>query len=159
SPLAGLGVNTGVQDAYNLSWKLANVLKEKQHIIILNSYGDERQQLANSIFKRADRIFGLLTHSPGIFQGMVNRFMHGVFHLLFENVNARNFLLSGFYQTAITYRTSPLSVHHSSSKKIKAGDKVPYLSVFDERTKTETDLHRWCNKPGFTFILFGKISP
>jgi hypothetical protein len=35
---------------------------------------------------------------------------------------------------------------------------LPYLKVFDEKKQEETDLHEWCSKPGFTFMVFGKLA-
>jgi hypothetical protein len=39
-----------------------------------------------------------------------------------------------------------------------AGDRLPYLKVFDEKKQEETDLQAWCSKPGFTFIVLGKLA-
>jgi len=41
---------------------------------------------------------------------------------------------------------------------VKAGDRLPYLKVFDEKKQEETDLHEWCTKPGFTLIVLGKLA-
>ncbi|QKW21671.1 FAD-dependent oxidoreductase [Kitasatospora sp. NA04385] len=42
SPASGQGMNTGVQDAVNLSWKLAAVLAGQAGEELLDSYGEER---------------------------------------------------------------------------------------------------------------------
>lgn len=42
SPASGQGMNTGVQDAVNLSWKLATVLRGEAPDSLLDSYSDER---------------------------------------------------------------------------------------------------------------------
>ncbi|MGW0497293.1 FAD-dependent monooxygenase [Streptomyces sp. NPDC003007] len=41
-PTSGLGLNTGIQDAYNLTWKLAKVLSGEAGEDLLNSYEAER---------------------------------------------------------------------------------------------------------------------
>jgi putative polyketide hydroxylase len=41
-PSGGLGAGTGIQDAFNLAWKLALVLAEKAGVSLLDSYEDER---------------------------------------------------------------------------------------------------------------------
>jgi 2-polyprenyl-6-methoxyphenol hydroxylase-like FAD-dependent oxidoreductase len=46
SPAGGLGMNTGIQDAYNLGWKLAAVLGGRAAPSLLDSYADERVPIA-----------------------------------------------------------------------------------------------------------------
>ena len=44
-PTGGFGGNTGIQDAHNLAWKLATVIKGQAHDGLLDSYGAERQPI------------------------------------------------------------------------------------------------------------------
>ena len=48
-PTGGFGMNTGVQDAQNLCWKLAAVLHGQAGDALLDSYHDERQPLGRLI--------------------------------------------------------------------------------------------------------------
>ncbi len=52
-PANGLGSNTSIQDAYNLAWKLAFVLKGRADEILLRSYNEERQPVGRRIIDRA----------------------------------------------------------------------------------------------------------
>ncbi|KDO81996.1 hypothetical protein CISIN_1g0050561mg, partial [Citrus sinensis] len=45
-PAGGFGMNTGVQDAHNLAWKIASVLKDIAPASILNTYETERKPIA-----------------------------------------------------------------------------------------------------------------
>lgn len=54
-PLNGLGSNTSIQDAYNLAWKLAYVLKGHAAPSLLDTYSVERQPVGERIVKRANR--------------------------------------------------------------------------------------------------------
>ncbi len=67
TPTGGLGYNTAVEDAVNLSWKLASVLKGQAPPALLDSYALERQPLAvrNTSYARqfADSI-GLFEAAP-----------------------------------------------------------------------------------------------
>lgn len=47
-PTGGFGLNSGVQDAHNLGWKLAYVLRGWAPESLLDSYGEERQPVAES---------------------------------------------------------------------------------------------------------------
>jgi len=51
SPAGGQGMNTGVQDAYNLGWKLAAVLQGKAPEALLDSYERERRPVAAAVLK------------------------------------------------------------------------------------------------------------
>ncbi|MBA4489810.1 FAD-dependent monooxygenase [Paracoccus sp. S1E-3] len=53
-PLNGLGSNTSIQDAYNLAWKLALVLKGQADAALLDSYSAERVPVAETIVTRAN---------------------------------------------------------------------------------------------------------
>ncbi|MFF3909067.1 FAD-dependent oxidoreductase [Streptomyces sp. NPDC001848] len=46
SPAGGQGLNTSVQDAYNLGWKLGAVLRDGAHESLLDSYEEERRAVA-----------------------------------------------------------------------------------------------------------------
>jgi putative polyketide hydroxylase len=52
-PTGGFGLNTGVQDVHNLSWKLALVLQGLADDRLLDSYHDERQPLGRTITEQS----------------------------------------------------------------------------------------------------------
>jgi 2,4-dichlorophenol 6-monooxygenase len=54
-PSNGLGSNTSVQDAYNLAWKLAYVLRGDAGEGLLDSYNDERAPVGRQIVLRANK--------------------------------------------------------------------------------------------------------
>jgi 2-polyprenyl-6-methoxyphenol hydroxylase-like FAD-dependent oxidoreductase len=51
SPIGGQGLNTGVQDAVNLGWKLAQVIKGTSPDCLLDSYYAERHPVAARVLK------------------------------------------------------------------------------------------------------------
>ncbi len=53
SPSGGLGTNTSIQDAYNLAWKLALVVKGQAGPGLLDSYDQERQPVGQGVVDRA----------------------------------------------------------------------------------------------------------
>ncbi len=57
-PSNGLGSNTSIQDAYNLAWKLAHVLKGKAGPELLSTYNAERSPIAKQIVTRANKSIG-----------------------------------------------------------------------------------------------------
>ncbi len=54
-PLNGLGSNTCIQDAFNLCWKLAAVVKGQAGPALLDTYSTERQPVGKQIVTRANR--------------------------------------------------------------------------------------------------------
>ncbi len=54
SPAGGQGMNTGIQDAVNLAWKLALVLRGQAGEALLDSYQAERLPVARSVLRATD---------------------------------------------------------------------------------------------------------
>jgi len=55
SPAGGMGMNTGIQDAYNLGWKLGAVLNGAK-VSLLDSYEEERLPIAASLLGTSTRL-------------------------------------------------------------------------------------------------------
>src|ERR1051326_7770530 len=54
SPVGAQGMNTGIQDGYNVAWKLAMVLRGEADPKILDSYDEERSQVAKKLLETTD---------------------------------------------------------------------------------------------------------
>ncbi len=68
-PSNGLGSNTSIQDAFNIAWKLAMVVKGQAGQASLNSYNTERAPIAKQIVERANKSiteFGTIFQSLGL---------------------------------------------------------------------------------------------
>jgi len=146
SAFPGGDINMGIQDAHNLGWKLANVCNGRQSESVLHSYEGERKDLGDQSFRMNFLLLKLL-------------FAFNTLHLKVPYLLIKRFVektaLTGFN---VHYRKSTLSFHHSLGRKIQAGDRIPFLSVYDEKKKEETDLHKWCKKSGFVLLLLGNLS-
>lgn len=57
-PSNGLGSNTSIQDAFNLAWKMALVVKGKASPSLLDSYNAERAPIGKQIVDRANKSIG-----------------------------------------------------------------------------------------------------
>ncbi|MGB0929021.1 MAG: FAD-dependent oxidoreductase [Pikeienuella sp.] len=57
-PSNGLGSNTSIQDAFNLAWKMAAVLKGQAGEALLDTYSEERAPIAKQIVTRANQSIG-----------------------------------------------------------------------------------------------------
>src|SRR5262249_13349574 len=61
SPVGGQGMNTGLQGAWNLGWKLALVAKGRAANDLLDTYQAERWPVGRQLLRYTDRAFGLFT--------------------------------------------------------------------------------------------------
>jgi len=64
TPVGGQGMNTGMQDATNLAWKLALVLAGAAPVSLLDTYHAERHRVGEVLVHTTDRAFGAITN-PG----------------------------------------------------------------------------------------------
>ena len=138
TPAGGQGMNTGIQDAYNLAWKLALVLKGTAAERILDTYNEERLPNARRLLQTTDRMFNLAAGTDWL----VNLIRTTIFPPLAKIILSIDAVKKKFFplisQIGITYRDSSLSRHDGDGEfEIKAGDRLPYFladgkSVYDK---------------------------
>lgn len=157
SPVGGQGMNTGLQDAYNLAWKLAGVINNQFTEPILDSYAAERMPVAKDLLNTTDKVFKIVLSQSWLTSLFKKWIMPRLLKFVWSKENLREIFFRRLSQININYRDSKINLHLSHTTNIKAGDRLPYLKVFDEKKQEETDLHEWCSKPGFTFIVLGNL--
>lgn len=74
SPVGGLGMNTGLQDAFNLAWKMAYVLKGYAPESILMSYVEERMGVDRLLLEQTDLSTKVIARTERD-QSVVGRFL------------------------------------------------------------------------------------
>ncbi len=157
SPVGGQGMNTGLQDAYNLAWKLAGVVNGQIKPGILDSYAAERMPVAKELLNTTDAAFNVIMSTKWYAKLFKKWLLFNILGFAWKSGNIRSAFFKRISQIDINYRDSNINLHLSKSTKVKAGDRLPYLKLFDEKQHIETDLHEWCSKPGFTLIILGKF--
>src|SRR6185369_1036874 len=148
SPVGAQGMNTGIQDGYNLAWKLAAVLRGEADARILDSYNEERGAVAKRLLETTDRMFDLLM-DPAWLLSFTRRFIFprvAKFAVGLESVN--QFIFPLISQTGITYRDRALSAETSDDFEIKAGDRMPYFLVDGK------GVYEWLKAPKFHLLTF-----
>src|SRR6267142_1136127 len=130
TPAGGQGMNTGIQDAYNLAWKLALVLKHSARERILDTYNEERLPNAKRLTATTDRMFNLAAGKDW-FVGLIRTTIFppmAKYILSIEAIRKKFFILIS--QIGIRYRESSLSRHEGDEAfEVKAGDRMPYFVV------------------------------
>lgn len=114
SPAGGQGMNTGMQDAFNLSWKLAMVVRGEARPSLLDSYTPERSAVGEMVLRNATRMTGVATLAhPGAqaARNFVLRFMLG-FHVVQER------MATTLSEVGIAYAKSPLSIGRHAGDRL-----------------------------------------
>jgi len=137
SPTGGQGMNTGIQDAYNLGWKLGLVLRGA-NARLLETYQEERLQVATSVLKLSTQL--------------LDKFQSAEKTLPWSSSDNDRFQLN------LNYRNSSLSKQATSLQlPLQAGDRAPDAILQDSKGRHARlfDLFRG---PQFT-LLFTKDIP
>lgn len=107
-PVGGQGMNTGLQDVYNLAWKLALVLKNRAKVLLLDTYNEERYPVGLDVVNRT----------------------HKQMQAKNSAVSDAHYALLVNSQTLINYQESSLSKGQSLSLDgCKPGDRAPDVSI------------------------------
>jgi 2-polyprenyl-6-methoxyphenol hydroxylase-like FAD-dependent oxidoreductase len=161
SPMGGQGMNTGLQDAYNLAWKLALVVQGRADPVLLESYEAERTVVANTLLATTDRAFRLLV-SEGRFAGVFRtKVFAKVMAFAMSRAFARKLAFATLSQTGIAYPRSVLSSNLASapSRGPQAGDRFPWLHVALREGRPSEDLYQQLDDTRFNLVLVGQPAP
>ena len=133
SPAGAQGMNTGIQDAYNLAWKLALVLKGRAGARLLDTYNEERLRNAQNLLRTTDRMFQLAAGPEWFVSFLRTNVFPAVAGYLFNLDSVRKFVFPLVSQIGINYRHGSLSRHDGDENfRVKAGDRMPYFLVDGE---------------------------
>ncbi|MBV8858978.1 MAG: FAD-dependent monooxygenase [Acidobacteria bacterium] len=133
SPAGAQGMNTGIQDAYNLAWKLALVLKGSAAEGLLDTYNEERLENAKNLLRTTDRMFQLAAGPEWLLSFVRTNVFPAVAGYLFSLDSVKRFVFPLVSQIGINYRHGSLSRHEGDGDfKVKAGDRMPYFKVEGE---------------------------
>ena len=131
TPAGAQGMNTGIQDGYNLAWKMALVLRGGLRESILETYDEERLKNADNLLKTTDRFFNLVASPEPILAYLRTHVFPYVAGVAFSVDAVNRFVFPLISQTGINYRHSSLSESSGGDDfEVKAGDRMPYF-LFD----------------------------
>ncbi|HZV97997.1 MAG TPA: FAD-dependent monooxygenase [Methylophilaceae bacterium] len=132
TPAGGQGMNTGIQDAYNLAWKLAFVLRGKADAKLLETYNEERLPNAERLLKTTDRMFNLVSSPSWLLSFMRTSVVPPLAKHILGLKAVRTRFFPFISQIGISYRQSSLSRHGADEGfAVKAGDRMPYFLIDD----------------------------
>jgi 2-polyprenyl-6-methoxyphenol hydroxylase-like FAD-dependent oxidoreductase len=105
SPAGGQGMNTGMQDAFNLAWKLAAVVNGLSGEKLLDSYSAERSEVGEHVLADAQRLTAVGTMKNPVGQAVRN----AVGHLILGLAPVQHVLAGKMTEVAIGYPKSPMN--------------------------------------------------
>lgn len=125
SPVGGQGMNTGIQDAFNLSWKLALVLRGQAPDSLLDSYQAERHPIGLQTLRKTR----LATAAVTLKNPLAQRIRAGAVHVATRIPGFQRRLFHEVNMTAIAYPESALIVDANRSAGLTAGRRAPDFEV------------------------------
>ena len=126
SPAGGQGLNTGVGDAVNLAWKLADVLGGRAPATLLGSYEPERIAFARRLVATTDTAFEWMTGATTASDILRQWVVPNVLPALTEFSRVRREIFKIVSQIAIGYRDSPISA--GAAEAVHGGDRLPWVA-------------------------------
>ncbi|WP_253754252.1 FAD-dependent monooxygenase [Hamadaea flava] len=135
-PTGAQGLNTGIQDSYNLGWKLAQVLAGAPQPL-LDSYEAERQPIAARVLGLSSELYASMKGRPtaAMSRGDEER------------------------QLSLSYRDGPLAAEATDSRPgLRAGDRMPGVR-WRNPDGTSQHLFDHLRGPHFTLLAIGEGEP
>jgi 2-polyprenyl-6-methoxyphenol hydroxylase-like FAD-dependent oxidoreductase len=131
SPAGAQGMNTGIQDAWNLGWKLALVSRGVADEALLDSYDAERRPVGGFVVRFTDRAFSVATSTNPLIRALRRQVVPRILPLAlrFDKVLADGFRTVS--QLNISYPRSPAVQEGRPTLRggPKAGDRLPDARV------------------------------
>jgi 2-polyprenyl-6-methoxyphenol hydroxylase-like FAD-dependent oxidoreductase len=158
SPAGGQGMNTGLQDAYNLAWKLALVVKGHADAALLGTYEAERIPVARRLLSTTDQAFTLVVSDSWLAALFRTRILARIaaFAMTFER--SKQIAFRTISQTGISYPESPLSrtLPGVPEDAPRAGDRFPWLRLRFQANGPAEDLFQKLDDTCFNLVVFGQ---
>ncbi|MGI5529956.1 FAD-dependent monooxygenase [Streptomyces syringium] len=137
SPAGGQGLNTSVQDAYNLGWKLGAVLRLGAPDALLDTYDTERTRVAADVLRLSTSVHQADQSGGG------------------PSLRGRE-----THQLTLNYRESPLTRElrrDLPEGALRAGDRAPDAPCVDAASGTAVSLFDAFRGPHFTLLALGDV--
>ena len=160
SPVGAQGMNTGLQDAYNLAWKLALVTSGRAGENLLDSYAIERVPVADRLLTTTDQAFSAIVSDRWLAGLFRTRLVPRLLAFMMSRDRTRKFMFRTISQIGIHYPGSPLSQTLARLPRgaPRAGDRFPWLRLkFSPNGPTE-DLFERLDDTRFNLIVIGQTS-
>jgi 2-polyprenyl-6-methoxyphenol hydroxylase-like FAD-dependent oxidoreductase len=149
SPVGGQGMNTGIQDVANLAYKLAAVARGADESL-LDSYEEERGEVGKALLRFTERGLKMATTTNSLLEQVRNVLAPAI-----AGMKPIQNAVTGFIsETAIEYRASSVVVDHGGDGDLRAGDRLPDLTLHYPGEKI-TLLRDWTHARHLVLVING----
>ncbi len=161
SPVGAQGMNTGLQDAYNLAWKLALVVSGRADATLLDSYEEERIPVARRLLTTTDQAFSLVVSDNPLAGLFRTRILVKIMAFAMGFARIQRLAFRTVSQTGIHYRDSHLSETQVGIPDAapRAGDRFPWLKLRFAADGPVEDLYAKLDDTRFNLLAFGQSAP
>jgi len=161
SPVGAQGMNTGLQDAYNLAWKLALVVKDRAQAALLDSYEEERVPVARRLLNTTDRAFRLVVSDSRLAGLLRTKILARIAAFAMSRERIQRVAFRIVSQIGIHYRKSSLSksLEGLPESAPRGGDRFPWLRLKFRADGSVEDLFQKLDDTQFDLIVIGQPSP
>jgi 2-polyprenyl-6-methoxyphenol hydroxylase-like FAD-dependent oxidoreductase len=153
SPFQGHGMNTGLQDAFNLAWKLALVCQGHSAADLLDSYEAERRPVAETIAASGDEI----DHAQTLSDPVERRTRDRTLRAAFADPSSRHHEAIAEAELDVDYGGSPL-VMGDTHDRLGPGQRLPDTLAVRLASGATCGLHELTHRAGHTALLVGGSS-
>ena len=155
SPAGAQGMNTGIQDAANLAWKLALVVTGRAGADLLDSYHDERHPVGAAVVRMTTKqtAVGTLSGPAATLRNLVLSLV-GHVHVLTEAIAEEQ------AEVTVNYRDSALVEHHGTHHHgaARAGDHAPDPDGLLRPDGSPVAIEDLLARPGMLLLVRGDVT-
>lgn len=125
SPAGAQGMNTGMQDMFNLGWKLARLVRGEAPMALLDTYEAERLPVIRDVLFGTEKLTDGMASTNPVRRALVDHVgpWLGSREIVQEHATAR------MSQVAVAYPDSPLSEKRGAHGALRAGDRLPDVDL------------------------------
>ncbi len=153
APAQGHGMNSGLQDAFNLAWKLALVCQGRSTPDLLDSYEAERRRVAEAITASGDAT----EHAHTLTDPAERRVRDRTLRAAFTDPGSRHHEAVAEAELDIDYRDSPI-VLGDAHRALGPGQRLPDTIEVRLASGEGCGLHELAHRAGHTALLVGSSS-
>lgn len=150
SPAGGLGMNTGVADAVNLAWKLADVVSGHASDTLLDTYEQERRPVAEAVLGSSDRLFVLQADTRPLMASIRRNVLPIVARTMARTRAGKGLAFRMLSGAHVSYRGRGVatSLPRRRGRPTRGGDRLPWVVLTDGTTS-----HDLCSPHHHTLLV------
>ncbi|MDB5708777.1 MAG: FAD-binding monooxygenase [Sphingomonas bacterium] len=155
SPAGAQGMNTGIQDAFNLGWKLAFVLRGDAAPDLLATYQAERYPVERGVLRKTE----LLTRIVSLKSPFLRFFRDRIAPRITALERVQRVARRTISQIGVSYRALPVPTLRGPGDVLRAGDRAPDTWVQVHDNAGAKRLHALLDPTRFTLLLITRDQP